>query len=417
MNNNNTIKCPECGVEFELAASMAGPLLDQMKKQHEDAMRVEIGRSESVIQAAKLDIQRAEAKKAREMTQMAAEETEQRFKAQLDSLLSERQKAERERAEQKATLLAMESKLSEAQNDQARALQQSRELETAKRELALTVERQVSEQIEKAKVEAKWAAENAMDLKVKEKEAQIASMQTVIADLKQKSEQGSTQIQGEVQEVELEKTLRAKFPYDVIAEVGKGISGADCQQEVKDASGKMAGVIVWESKRTKSWSDGWLAKLRDDQRTAKADIAVLVSAVLPKDTQGFDLIDGVWVCELKLAVPLAIALRRVLLETSLARGAGEGQKSKMEILYSYLTGLQFRQRVQAIVEAFTSMQEDLLKERKLITKSWAKREEQLTNVMESTVGMYGDIQGIAGKAVQEIEGLEMRQLEKDMGDL
>ena len=409
-NNNNTIKCPECGVEFELAASMAGPLLDQMKKQHEDAMRAEIKRSEGVIELNRLEIQRAEAKKAREMTQMAAEETEQRFKEKVAASESARKVAEEKQSELVALLSENEAKLAEAQTAQAIALKQSRELETARREMELTIERRVAADIDKARVEAKWAAENSMDLKVKEKEAQITAMQTVIADLKQKSEQGSTQTQGEVQEVELEKTLRAKFPYDVVSEVGKGVTGADCQQEVKDASGRLCGTIVWESKRTKSWSDGWLAKLRDDQRTAKADIAVLVSAVLPKDTQGFDLVDGVWVCELKLAVPLAIALRRVLLETSLARGAGEGQKSKMEILYTYLTGLQFRQRVQAIVEAFTTMQEDLLKEKKLITKSWAKRDEQLTNVMESTVGMYGDIQGIAGKAVQEIEGLEMRQI-------
>lgn len=407
---NNTIKCPECGAEIELAASMAGPLLDQMKKQHEEAMRLEIQRSDSVIESARLDIQRAEAKKAREMTQMAAEETEQRFREKVVALENARKIAEEKQLEAAALLSENEAKLSEAQAAQAMALKQSRELETARREMELTIERRVAADIDKARVEAKWAAENSMDLKVKEKEAQITAMQTVIADLKQKSEQGSTQTQGEVQEVELEKTLRAKFPYDVVSEVGKGVTGADCQQEVKDASGRLCGTIVWESKRTKSWSDGWLAKLRDDQRTAKADIAVLVSAVLPKDTQGFDLVDGVWVCELKLAVPLAIALRRVLLETSLARGAGEGQNSKMEILYAYLTGLQFRQRVQAIVEAFTSMQEDLLKEKKLITKSWAKRDEQLTNVMESTVGMYGDIQGIAGKAVQEIEGLEMRQL-------
>jgi hypothetical protein len=344
------------------------------------------------------------------MAQMAAEETEQRFREKVVALENARKITEEKQLEMAALLSENEAKLSEAQAAQAMALKQSRELETARREMELTIERRVAADIDKARVEAKWAAENSMDLKVKEKEAQITAMQTVIADLKQKSEQGSTQTQGEVQEVELEKTLRAKFPYDVVSEVGKGVTGADCQQEVKDASGRLCGTIVWESKRTKSWSDGWLAKLRDDQRTAKADIAVLVSAVLPKDTQGFDLVDGVWVCELKLAVPLAIALRRVLLETSLARGAGEGQKSKMEILYTYLTGLQFRQRVQAIVEAFTTMQEDLLKEKKLITKSWAKRDEQLTNVMESTVGMYGDIQGIAGKAVQEIEGLEMRQI-------
>ncbi len=168
---------------------------------------------------------------------------------------------------------------------------------------------------------------------------------------------------------------------------------------------------MWESKRTKNWSDGWLAKLREDQRAAKAELAVIVSQALPKDVETFDFIDGVWVTSPRNVIPVAIALRHTLIELSLARQAGEGQQTKMELVYQYLTGPRFRHRVQAIVEKFSDMQSDLDKERKTMTKLWAKREEQIRCVIESTAGMYGDLQGIAGKTLQEIEGLDMPLLE------
>jgi hypothetical protein len=154
-------------------------------------------------------------------------------------------------------------------------------------------------------------------------------------------------------------------------------------------------------------NQGWLAKLRDDQRAAKAEIAVIVSAVLPKGVETFDQIDGVWIVHPRAIVPVAMSLRHMLIEVNCARQASEGQQTKMEMIYGYLTGSKFRLRVQAIVEAFTCMGEDLAKERKMIMKQWAKREEQIARVMEATVGMYGELQGIAGKTLQEIEGLQL----------
>ncbi len=174
--------------------------------------------------------------------------------------------------------------------------------------------------------------------------------------------------------------------------------------------GQLCGTILWESKRTKNWSDGWLAKLRDDQRTAKAEVAVILSQILPKDVETFAQIDGVWVAHPRVILPLAVALRQMLIEVTLAKKSTEGQQTKMELVYQYLTGPQFRQRVQAMVEAFSSMKDDLEKEKMVIIKQWAKREKQIERVMQSTVGMYGDLQGIAGKTLQEIEGLEMKAL-------
>lgn len=175
--------------------------------------------------------------------------------------------------------------------------------------------------------------------------------------------------------------------------------------------GQVCGTILWESKRTKNWSDGWLVKLRDDQRTAKADIAIIVSQILPKGMESFDLVDGIWVTNTKSVFSLAVALRYSLIEVASARQALEGQQTKTEMVYQYLTGPRFRHRVEAIVEAFSSMQEDLDREKKAITKQWAKREEQIERVMQATVGMYGDLQGIAGKSLNEIDGISMMALE------
>ena len=172
----------------------------------------------------------------------------------------------------------------------------------------------------------------------------------------------------------------------------------------------MAGTILWECKRTKHWSDAWLPKLRGDQRTAKAEISVLVSQALKGGVETFDVIEGVWVAHPRVIIPVATALRNTLLEVSSARLVNEGQQTKAEMVYQYLTGPRFRQRVEAIVEAFSGMQEDLEKERKAIMKQWAKRSEQIERVMDATVGMYGDLQGIAGKSIQEIEALELKAL-------
>ena len=241
-----------------------------------------------------------------------------------------------------------------------------------------------------------------------EKDQTITAMQKQIEELRRRAEQGSQQLQGEVQELELEAILTTKFPRDTILPVPKGEFGGDVLQRVVGPSGQVCGTILWESKRTKNWSDGWLPKLREDQRAAKAEIAIIISQVLPKDVETFGCVDTVWVAHPKVALPVAATLRQTLIEVACVRQANEGQQSKMEIIYQYLTGPRFRQRVEAIVEAFSSMKKDLDVERKAITRQWAKREEQIERVMQATVGMYGDFQGIAGRTLQEIEGLEFQ---------
>jgi hypothetical protein len=197
----------------------------------------------------------------------------------------------------------------------------------------LTIQKQVQAELAAVRDQAKQEAEAALTLRVREKEEQIASMQRQIEDLRRKAEQGSQQLQGEVQELALEAMLRQKFPRDAFDPVPKGEFGGDLIQHVVGPTGQICGSMLWEAKRTKNWSDGWLGKLREDQRAAKADVALIVSHALPKGLQTFDQIDGVWVTEPRYAVAVAIALRESLIALAAARLAGEGQQTKMELVY------------------------------------------------------------------------------------
>ncbi len=418
MTSEPTIICPNCKTEIKLTESLAAPLVESIRRDYDERLarkdtdmakrETALREQEAVIAKARetLDDQVAEKVKL-ERSRIAAEEA-RKARTALGNDLDQKSK---EVSELQDVLKARDQKLAEAQNAQADLIRKQRELDDAKREMELTIEKRVQEGLTVTRDQARKEAEESLKFKVMEKEQTIASMQKQIEDLKRRAEQGSQQLQGEVQELELESLLRAKFPLDTIEPVPKGEHGGDVLQRIHGPLGQICGTILWEAKRTKNWSDGWLVKLREDQRAAKAEIAVLVTHALPKDMDTFDLVDGVWVTPPRTALPVALALRQMLTEVALARQSTEGQQTKMEMVYQYLTGPRFRQRVQAIVEAFSSMREDLDKEKRAIMKQWAKREEQTDRVLQATVGMYGDLQGIAGKTLQEIEGLEMKALD------
>jgi hypothetical protein len=412
-----TVVCPQCKSEIKLTESLAAPLLDSVRRDYEQRLTqkdTDVARREKLLHERELTLQKAKesldeqvaAKLQQERARIAAEEAKKAKRA-LENDLDQKAK---EISDLQEILKQRESKLAEAQKAQAEITRKQRELEDARRELELTVAKRVQAELDATRAQARKDAEEELKLKVLEKEQIIASMQSQIEDLKRRAEQGSQQLQGEVQELEIESLLRTRFPRDSIQPVPKGEFGGDVLHRVMGPGGQQCGTILWECKRTKNWSDGWLSKLREDQRAARAEIAVILSQALPKDVETFDLVDGVWVAHPRVLVPIAITLRNTLIEVASARQASEGQQTKMEMVYQYLTGPRFRQRIQAIVEAFSSMRDDLDRERKAITKQWAKREEQIDRVMQATVGMYGDLQGIAGKTLQEIEGLEFQGL-------
>jgi hypothetical protein len=417
-----TIICPKCKTEILLTESLAAPLVEATRQQFEEKLSKkddEIALREQVLRDKEKQVSEAK----RGLEQQVADQVAEQLKAERQRVIEEESKKakqasaaeletkDRELADLQEVLKSRDEKLAEAQNAQAELIKKQRELDDAKRELELTVAKRVQAELSEVRTQAKREGEEGLKLKVLEKEEQIASMQRQIEELRRKAEQGSQQLQGEAQELELESLLRIKFARDTIDPVPKGEFGGDVLHRVIGPLGQLCGTILWESKRTKNWSDGWLPKLRDDQRAAKAEIALLVTQILPKGVEAFDFIDGVWVTESRCAIPVAIALRQSLIELATARQAGEGQMTKMELVYQYLTGPRFRHRVEAIVEKFEDMQADLERERKTMTRLWAKREEQIKGVIETTVGMYGDLQGIAGRTMQEIEGLETRLLE------
>ncbi len=411
------IQCPHCHKEIKLNESLAAPLVEATRREFETKLAekdTEIARREaavrdqeqSVAAAKRQVVDEIEAGVRRERETIAVEEAKKARLLVSDELAGKT----RELEELEAVVKAKDDKLADAQKAQAELIRKQRELDDQKREFELTVETRVQESLGAVRDKAKHDAEEELKLKISEREETITSMQRQIEVLKQKAEQGSQQLQGEVQELELESLLATKFPADVVEPVPKGEFGGDILHKVLSPSGQQCGSLLWESKRTKNWSDSWLGKLRNDQRTAKADLAVLVSRALPKEVTGFDFIDGVWVVEPRYTVPVAIALRQSLIEIATVRQTNLGQSTKMGMVYEYLTGPRFRAHVESIVEKFTEMEADLAKERKTMTRLWAKREEQIRGVIESTAGMYGDLQGIAGKGLNEIVGLEIAML-------
>jgi hypothetical protein len=282
--------------------------------------------------------------------------------------------------------------------------------------LELDVARKVDE--ERQKVEEEVATRIAEDNRAKdlEKEKQLSDLRKQIEDLKRKAEQGSQQTQGEAVELELEDILRVNFPYDQIEPVGKGIKGADILQRVHTSTGQFCGTIIWESKNTKAWSDGWIEKLKDDQRTAKAEIAALATIVLPKDVSHFSCVEGVWVTDFSTVIGVASALRANLSQVAITKLASEGKSDKMEMLYGYLSGTEFKQRVEAIVESFVTMKDDLEREKRAMESTWAKRDKQIHKVIQNVSGMYGDMQGIIGASLPKIDYLELPSPEDDSGE-
>ncbi len=310
--------------------------------------------------------------------------------------------------EAQSRLEAQQAKLKLAQDAELELRRQQRELEEAKAALELDVARRLDAERQKIADTARQQGADAERLKVADKDNVIKGLQEQIASLQQRAEQGSMQLQGETLELELENHLRAAFPFDSLAEIKKGQRGADVSQRVRTNTGLDCGAILWEAKRAKNWSADWPEKLKEDQREAKAELAVIVTTCPPETVRGIGPVDGVWVCEPLFAVALASALRQGLISTAGQRLQNTGRADKMSLLYDYLCGVEFRQHVQAVVEAFLALQEQLAAEQRAFAKQWKEREQQLQKAITHTAMLYGGIQGIAGReALPEIQTLQL----------
>ncbi len=376
------------------------------------------------------DKELAARKREREIEQLKSQldqeklELEQNLRQKLEGGRAELIRQTREKAreelglelkDREAALAEAQAKVQQAQQKELALLKEKRELEEKARNIELEVTRRTQEESKKAREQAVKELDEQHRLKLLEKEQQVEALRRQIEDLKRSAEQGSQQAQGEVLEVALEELLRELFPTDAIEPVAKGVRGADVIQRVFDEGGMDCGVILWESKRTKHWSKDWLPKLRDDLRMVGASRSVIVSEQLPEHIRHFGQVDGVWVVSWACVHPVAMALREGLIALGKSRRALEGQHSKMELVYNYLIGQEFCNRVSGIVEAFVTMRQDLDAERRVLTARWKNREKQLDRVLLSTSGLYGDLQGIIGRTLPEIKGMSLDAL--GAGDL
>jgi hypothetical protein len=286
-------------------------------------------------------------------------------------------------------------------------LEKERHLEETKHDLEIGFQEKLTKEVKSAYAKAQEKVSEEFDLKLKEKDKLIEDLNKQMKEGQRKAEQGSMKLQGEILELELEELLTEYFPNDEIIPVKPGQKGGDIIQRVRLRSGKIAGSILWETKRTKNWQTSWIQKVKDDQRNIKAELAVIASEVIPSDIKHFGIENGVWITDIKFALGLSVALRENLMDVEKIRLAHTGKDDKAEMIFNYLTGTQFKQRVDSVLETYIEMRNDIEAERRFMERSWAKKEKQVERFVKNITGMCGDIQGI-GVNIPEIKLLEMQ---------
>ena len=402
----SSITCPSCSAEFELTEVMRAQLTNEIRAEFETEARKRnefLDTKQEALNVRARELEQAEAviaqrvedgiKSQREELQLAATE---KARAQLRVELQDRN----DRLEE------LKAKLKESEAAELQLRKRERELQSEKESLELKVAREIAKERESLLAEGKKLASADFEFKDAENKKLVDDLRKQVGDLKQKIEQGSQQSQGEVMEVALEDRLGTEFSEDTITPVGKGRKGADCHQDVVSA-GVVCGRIQWESKRTKKFEKKWLAKTRDDQIAAKAAVAVIVSQKLPDDIEHFGFKDGVWVCGWQYVECLAMVLRAGLVEVARAHSMRQGHDEKMELTYDYLCGLEFQHRMAGIADAFKAMAADLELEKAAIRRLWAKREKQNLRGLSNASGLCGDLQGLMGTSMEELESLAL----------
>ncbi len=408
--SDQTIPCPNCSYAIPVTEALSGKIKKELEGHYADKLKQkdeQLALERAKIQEEKTAIEKRELDFDKVVNQKIEIE---RIKILEDTKKKVAEENKEEIEELRLHSIEQKNKIQELQSAELDLRKQRNALEQEKQSLELDVQRRVDVERDKIFQEAKQQALGETDLKLKEKDKMIDMMRKQIDEAKRKGEQGSMQVQGEVQEDELKAALSQAFPVDLIDDVPQGTRGADLVQTVHSQYGNKLGVILWESKNTKNWSSDWIKKLKSDQGLVKADLCILVSQVLPNDVTTFTAVDGVWVCHYRYALALAHVLRSQVLEIGKLKDAMVGKDEKMEMLYAYLSGPQFRNRVENIVMAFGSLQEELTKERRSMERMWAKRGKEIEKVMINTTGMYGDLQGIIGdKVLPSVETLELAE--------
>lgn len=413
----NNIKCPNCGTVFDVENVIAADLEKKYQDQYQHKLKESLNRIEEDKKKLLQDQQLFEEKKKRENEIFAQKLQQEKLKIETD-LQQQITKAIAADFENKLRLLENnnrdnEEKLKEARKKEFEFLQKEQEIKNKEAELEITLQKKLqqerellAEQIRKQEAEKSNLKESELQLKLRELQVQLEEQKKLADEMKRRAEQSSMQRQGEAQELLLEEILKDIFPFDLIEEVGKGVEGADCIQTIRNSSGKECGKIIYESKRTKGWSNNWIDKLKSDKRNRCADVAILVTQTFPKDMERFGEKEGIWICNFTEVNSVAYLLRNSIIQLYEAQKSQENKGDKMQMLYDYLTGTEFRGQMEAIVEGFMSIKNGINKERLQMEKIWKEREKQLEKVLLSTSGLYGSVKGIAGASVGNIPLLD-----------
>lgn len=409
MNDHSLqIKCPHCGNKFEPTAALEHDIKHQVERELRKKFDVDMKNQESLMR----------------------KQMEEKYSSRLKTLDADRlEKTARLKELEERSLAIEEKERIIQQKEQSMELEMRKRLLASQKEIQLQAEKnatakarlelqekeaEIQRMSEAVKLEYEERLRNAVEsvrekseMKSAEIQKQLDDQIRLVNEMKRKHEQGSMQMQGEVQELAIEEYLRKMFPRDSVEEVSKGKRGGDCIHRVRDAFGNEHGTILYESKRTKAFGSDWTSKLKDDMRLTSADLGVLVTEALPHGMTRFGLYDGIWVCTFADFKSLAGVFRDQLHRIGEVRAVSQNKGEKMQLLYDYLTSTSFRQKIEAIVDGFSVMQEDLAREKSHMMAHWAKREKQIYKVMENTSALYGDVRGIAGSAVKAIESLEL----------
>lgn len=401
------INCPECHHEFNVEHALS----KELEKNIRQKINAEVAQKNKLIEAKEQNIQ-LELKKIEDEKNSLNDLVKQKVEAEK---IKFRNSVELEvKKENEESLKVLMDKLSTQADELAKIRkekisfeEQVQSLKKKEEQMELEIKEKVLAETKRIASETKKEEEEKYLLSIKEKDELVNTLKNQIADLKRKAEQGSMQSQGEILELEVERLLNSIYPQDNIKEIKKGVNGADCVQTVINSLGQISGMIAYETKRTKSFSNTWIEKLRADMRTHRADIGVIVTEVMPDDMKQFGIKDGVWICKFSEVEGLSRVLRQMILKVSEVQEANEGREEKMQVLYSYLISEEFKQQMEAIVRGFVNMKNALESEKRSMKRIWKQREKELELIIDGATEMHGSIRAIAGNSIAPIKELEL----------
>ena len=382
------ITCPHCNKKFPLSEAMKHEIEEQVKSDHQKELdELEESHLKQIENAKK------------EAANQSALKAKKEIQTEVDNL--------------KDQVKELETKSEDFSKKELAFLKRERQIAEKEKQIELDKQRFINQKTEELQISVRETVETELKGKLAEKDLKITKLEKLAEELQKKAKQGSMEEQGEAFEQELENILRSCFPTDEFEPVIKGKRGADIIHRVKTENLKQCGTIIWEAKNAENWSEGWIAKLKDDQRqTGGETVGIIVTKALPKSIKRFGFQDGVWISDFYSIIGLATAIRTKFQELHQTKSAIAGRSSISDLIYNYVTGTEFRTRIEATGEALREMKADVDKEKAAMEKMWAKREKQLYRIVHNMAGVYGDLTGL-GATLQKVQTLELEAGESE----